>query len=187
MPRRIVSPILAARLAAACSALLLAGCGGSADKFPPPCPSLALLPDAADLSRFTARGQDVTDMVVNARMIAVPASCSTGETSRQVNAKIQVSMTLTRGPALAGRTVTVPYLVTVTDGNAVIDQKDYSVTTTFPPNVDSTTVADAEIPMIFPVTPQKSAAAYAIYVSFRLTPQELAYNRARAAAAARLH
>ena len=31
--------------------------------------------------------------------------------------------------------------------------------------------------MLFPVTPEKSAAAYKIWVSFQLTPDELAYNR----------
>jgi hypothetical protein len=34
----------------------------------------------------------------------------------------------------------------------------------------------------FPITRQKSAATYTIYVSFRLTPEQLAYNRAHTAA-----
>jgi hypothetical protein len=31
--------------------------------------------------------------------------------------------------------------------------------------------------MEFPVTPEKSAAAYTIYVGIRLTPEQLQYNR----------
>jgi hypothetical protein len=164
------------------TALLAAGCGDNADKFAPPCPSLALLKDAADMTRFDAHGHDVTDMEVSARLVAVPASCQPGADARHVAAKIQVAMSLTRGPALVGRTVTVPYLVTVAEGNNIIDQKAYSITTTFAANVDQMNVTDAEIPMAFPITRQKSAAAYTIYVSFRLTPDQLAYNRAHASA-----
>ena len=36
------------------------------------------------------------------------------------------------------------------------------------------------IDLVLPVTPKKSAAAYQIYVGFRLTPEQLAYNRHRA-------
>ena len=36
--------------------------------------------------------------------------------------------------------------------------------------------------MSFPITAQKSAAAYTVWVSFSLTPEQLAYNRAHAVA-----
>jgi hypothetical protein len=157
---------------------LLAGCAAPKDQFAPPAPSVELVPDASDLTRFNNRGQDVTDMEVSARLTAVKGSTTPGETRRQADAKIQVSMTLMRGPALAGRTVSVPYMVTVAQGDRIIDQKDYTVTTTFARGVDQMSVTDKEIPLIFPVTQQKTSAAYTIYVSFRLTPQQLAYNRA---------
>ena len=173
-------PFRHARLAAPlCAlALLLAGCGGSGAQFAPPAPGMALLPDAADLTRFDGRGQDITDRVVSARLTAVGGTVAQGHDSGHVVAKIHVSMALARGPALAGRTVTVPYLVSVVAGGQIIDQQAYAVSTTFPSNVDQMSVTDADIPLVFPVTVQKSAAAYTVFVSFRLTPQQLAYNRA---------
>ena len=45
--------------------------------------------------------------------------------------------------------------------------------------MDRVTVSGQDVTMNFPVTPQKSAAAYKIYVGFRLTPEELAFNRRR--------
>ena len=141
-----------------------------------------MLKSAADVTRFDGKGQDITDMEVSGRLVAVPASCQPGADSRHIAAKIQVSMSLTRGPALVGRTVTVPYLVTVAEGDHILDQRHYTVTTTFAPNVDQVTLTDAEIPLSFPITEKKSAAAYTIWVSFSLTPDQLAYNRAHAVA-----
>jgi hypothetical protein len=178
-------PIRSAAIALAATAALLTACGGSGAQFPPPAPAMALLQNAADLTRFDGRGQDITDMVLSARLIAVAGNVQPGVDSHHVAAKIHVSMALARGPALVGRSVTVPYLVTIAEGQNIIDQHAYRVTTTFPSNVDQMNVTDADIPMSFPVTPQKSAAAYTIFISFQLTPQQLAYNRAHAAEAAR--
>src|ERR1700686_2595900 len=100
------------------TALLAAGCdSGPANQFAPPAPSVVLVPDASDLTLFNNRGQDVTDMELSARLTAVKGDTTPGDTRRQADAKIQVSMTLMRGPALVGRTVTVPYLATVAQGH----------------------------------------------------------------------
>jgi hypothetical protein len=178
-PGRPIRSRAATMFVLAGTALLVAGCdSGPTNQFAPPAPSVVLVPDASDLTRFNDRGQDVTDMEVGARLTAVKGATTPGDTRRQADAKIQVAMTLTRGPALVGRTVSVPYMVTVAQGDRIIDQKDYTVTTTFARAVDQVSVTDQPIAMVFPVTQQKTSAAYTIYVSFRLTPQQLAYNRA---------
>ena len=164
-----------AAIPAAIAAVLLAGCT-RANQFAPACPTLKLLEDGADLSSFSERGQDITDMLVQARITAVPATCSAGSRSL-TDASIQVVMAVSRGPALPGRTTQVPYFVTVLDGDRVLEQRDYQMAVTFPPNVDQVSATSDPILMEFPVTPQKSAAAYSIYVGFRLTPQQLQYNR----------
>jgi len=45
------------------------------DAFAPACPQLSMLKDGADLIRFTGAGRDITDLVVDAHLTAVPASC----------------------------------------------------------------------------------------------------------------
>jgi hypothetical protein len=177
-PKRPIRSRAATMFVLAGTGLLAAGCSGSTDQFAPPAPSVVLVPDASDLVRFNDHGQDITDMEVSGRLTAVSGATTPGDTRRQADAKIQVSMILTRGPAMVGRTVTVPYMVTVAQGDRIIDQKDYTVTTTFARAADRVSVTDKPIPMVFPVTQLKTSAAYTIYVSFRLTPQELAYNRA---------
>jgi hypothetical protein len=176
-------PTLAApaRVALAVASLALAGMLAGCDtpeKFAPACPQLGLLRDAADITRFRPGGQDVTDMVLDARITAVPADCARGEGST-VRARLHVTMDISRGPAARGRGAVVPYFVAVTDGDRVLDEQDYTVGTEFAANTDRASVSGEDITLKIPVTPQKSAAAYKIWIGFRLSPDELAYNRRR--------
>jgi len=178
LARQMIAFTRTAIPAAVMTVVLLAACSRP-DQFAPACPELKLLNDGADLARFNERGQDVTDLLVSARISAVPASCEAGSRGK-VNATMRVVMVASRGPALPERSAQVPYFVTVMDGQRVLQQKDYVMPVSFPPNVDQVTVASDDIMMEFPVTPEKSAAAYTIFVSFRLTPQQLQYNRRNA-------
>ena len=175
-PRRMRAPL--GLLALISAGVGLAGCGGSSPQFAPDCPQLSLLRDAADLTQFRSGGQDLTDMVTDAQITAVPASCTYGDHGT-VRSKLHLTMQITRGPAAQGRTAAVPYFVAVTDGDQVLDEQDYQMRTTFPTNVDTVTVNGEDVTLDVPVTQQKSAAAFKIYVGFRLNQDELAYNRKR--------
>ena len=155
---------------------LLAGCSAK-DPFPPPCPNLQLLRDAGDIASFNGNGQDVTDLLFSARITAIPASCKEGDSRRITVATMHVQMQVQHGVALSGRLARVPYFVTIMDGDNVLQQQDYVANVKFPDNVDTMAVNMPDIDMNFPVSTQKTAAAYTIYVGFRLTPQQLQYNR----------
>ncbi len=173
MTKHLRSAALLATLAS------LAGCGlGSEEKFPPVCPSLALLDDAADLTRYRGESRDITDLMLDARITAVPAQC-TRSVKNVVKTTLQVKASLSRGAAATSRQASVGYVLTVMDGERIVDQQDYQFATTFPSNVDRVDISSNEVDFQFPVSAQKSAAAYKIYVGFRLTPQELAINRQR--------
>ena len=161
-------------------ALLLPACA-PAGQYAPPCPVLRLLGDAADISSFDARGQDLTDLQVSGRITGVPASCQSGGRGRTA-ATMHVQMQVTRGPALRAGTAQLPYFVTIMDGDQVLEQRDYRLGVEFPANVDTVTVNGPDIDMEIPDTQQKSGAAYTIYEGFRLTPQQLQYNRHRGGA-----
>lgn len=157
--------------------LLLAGCGPS-DQFPPICPSVALLADAADLTQYSPKGQDLTDLMLDGRITAVPATCRRGAPG-VVSVTLKVSATVTRGPAFTERDVSVPIIVGVTDGGEVRDRKAFTLAGHYKSNVDTMLLTSQDINLDFPVTPQKNAGAYRIYVGFQLTPDELALNRRR--------
>ena len=151
------------------------------DAFAPACPQLGLLSDGADLTRYAGNGRDLTDLVVDAHLVAVPASCHwADETHKQVEAKIKVAMAISRGPAMRGRSIDVPYFVAVSENDVIYDKQVYNGRIDFPANTDRLNLTTSEISLLFPFTKEKSAAAYKITVSFQLTPDELARNRARA-------
>ncbi len=159
--------------------LLGAACGGPTDAFAPPCPTLVLLKEGADLKRFNGAGRDVTDLALDGRLTKVDASCSR-ENAGAVRARLSVVMDIARGPT-GQRNVEVPYFVAVTDGDRILDRQEFVVRGSFPANVDRTTVQGQEVTLILPTTATKDAGAYRIYVSFSLTPDELAFNRQRQA------
>jgi hypothetical protein len=169
-PSRIVLP------AALAGALLASGCGASDDKFPPPCPTLSLLTDGDHITRFAGAGQDVTDMVLRARIVAVPAKCEAASTGK-VRATMHIEASVTRGPAAKDASLQTDFFLALTKDGAVLKEQDFPLTTQFPSNVNQRDVKSDDIELLLPVSKAATAAAYKIYVGFRLTPEQLTYNR----------
>ncbi len=166
-----------AGLAGALAALALAGCTPSG--FPPACPQLSLIQGASDQIKVAGKGNqhDIRDLVLAARIEAVPASCRfTGR--RSVGAQLRAEFAVQRGPAATSRTVALHYFVAAAKGQRILDEQDYVVTGTFAPNVDHMTLVGQQIILNFPVGADQSAAGYHIYVGFRLSKAELDANRA---------
>jgi hypothetical protein len=176
----LTRPTLPTRLLAAgamLAAIALGGCSAK-EEFPPACPSLALLADAADLSSYSPRGRDLTDLVLDARIVTVPATCQRGERGF-VDTLLRVTADLVRGPAAPDGNVNVPVFVAVTDNGVVLDKQDFRLVGAFPTNVDRMRLSTPDIVLNLPVTRDKSAAAYKIYIGFILTPEQLELNRSR--------
>lgn len=172
--------------AAMCGLALLALAGCSDTKaFAPPCPQLSFLPEGADLARFNGPGRDITDLVVEARLDGVPASTGacrwTDKTHTSVSVSMQVAMTVARGPAMQGRSAIIPWFVAVAQDRDILDRQVYALRADFPSNVDHTGLVSQPVELKLPVSAEKSAAAYRVWISLQLTPDELQYNRSHAA------
>ncbi len=155
--------------------VLLAGCS-SRDDLPTNCPSVGLLPDAADLGRYRSTGRDLTDLELSARIVAVPALCSKGPDGA-VKTTLRVAAILERGPAATGRAAEVDAIVSVVDGTTLLDQQDYVMSGAFPANLDRVTLTTDEIMLVVPNTRANPASRKRVLIGFRLTPDELAFNR----------
>ena len=172
---RIAVPLLAALLP------LLAGCGPKANTFAPYCPTPRRLTDAAQITLYRpgATSRDITDMILQGSIVDVSGVCRDGDSPSSVQADAAVTFRFARGPAMAGRTITVPYLVTVALGDDIREQAAYRLQVSFPPNVDTVTVTSEPVHMVFPVTKTTNAASYTIWAAFQLTPDQLEDNRQR--------
>lgn len=167
---RLSAPFFGVATIAACEA---------APGFPPACPSLSLLRDAADLTQYAPGTHDIRGLIVDGKITAVPGTCAFGSTPDMVRASLTVAFDISRGPLAGDHTYSLPYFVAVTDSGRILDEADYTISGTFPPNTYAIHVTGKPINLMIPITKAKSAAAYQIYVGFRLTPDELATNRAR--------
>ncbi len=169
----------ATRLCVPVLLLPLFGCGPGRNAFAPVCPNVRLIPALADITRYAGSGpaHDVTDMLVQARVIAVHGSCAAGDDKSVLPAKVQVSISIQRGPAMRGRESDVPVFLAVTEGDTVRDKQVFPVHVVFPPNVDRLTMSSPDIDMGLPVTKTKTGASYGIVAGFQLSPDELAANR----------
>jgi hypothetical protein len=161
---------------------LLANCGPARNQFAPPCPRPSFLGDAADLDIYrtgTAPNgpHDLTDLVLQARIVGVNGNCKEGDTKTQLATAVNILVELTRGPAMQGQETDVPVFLAVTEGDTILDKHVYLVHATFPSNVDRMTLGTGEIDMILPITATKSGAAYTVLAGFQLTPDQLAQSR----------
>ena len=167
------------RLTLPLALLPLFGCGPERNAFAPQCPSARLIPQLADLNRYAGPGptHDVTDLIVQARLMKIDGSCTNGDDKFVIPAKVVISFSVQRGPAMRGREADVPVFLAITEGEEVLTEQAYPVHVVFPPNVDRLTMSSPEIDIDLPVSPSKTAAAYSVIAGFQLTPDELAANR----------
>jgi hypothetical protein len=157
----------------------LFGCGSGKSGFAPACPVARLVPALADLTRYATPGgvHDVTDLVLQARIVNVDGSCEPTDQKNRLAATVRISVSVLRGPAMRGREADIPVFLAVAEGDTVLDKRVYPVHLAFPPNVDRLTTTSSPIEMELPVSPKVTGAAYKVISGFQLTPDELAVNR----------
>ncbi len=166
-PRAVAGVVLLASLAA---------CSSLSQQPPQFCPRLGLMEGAGELTRFQGSGRDITDITLSGKIDAVPATCSQGDDTH-VDSELSIKGTYTRGTAAKGRDAVVTYVVTVLNGDTIIDQRDLPQQISFPAGVDRASFASPPIKLALPV-PAQGKPNYRVFVGFRLTADELAFNRA---------
>lgn len=167
-----------ALLRAALPVLLLPlfGCGPSRNEFAPACPVAQLVPALADVTQFNGTGRDLTDMVVQAHVTRVDGECSQGSDDNTLAAKVSVTISVQRGPAMAGRQADLTTFVAVMRGGEVIDKQLLPVRVDFPPNVDRVTLTSKGLELALPVGNGVAGPSYHIIAGFQLTPEQVEAN-----------
>ena len=169
-------PRLARHLLAAGALLALAGCDAAGEnEFPPPCPQVGVLPGGGDLTLWRGEGRDLTDLVLRARITGLHGDCRMRNKTTE-RTTLTVRMQLGRGPAATTRIADFTYFVAVADGRQILDKQAYSVRVDFPSNTDRMDYQTDPVKLLLPVTASRSGAAYEVWASFQLSPDEMRAN-----------
>ena len=160
-------------------ALPLFGCGPARDQFPPACPSAHLVSGLSEMTRYAGAGtaHDFRDMVIHAKVLAVNGKCMSSDNPGILPASVRITIGVQRGPAMQGRSVTVPVFLAVLRGTTVEDKKIFDVPVTFPAQQEQMSVTSPDIALDLPVSSTISGPSYSIVAGFQLSPDELATNR----------
>lgn len=164
------------------SLALLAACAADPEEKAPLCPQAYLRADAANLTRYNGRGHDLTDLVLNVRLVDVKGACVGQLGKSLVKSHVHAVMLVTRGPAAQGRDVDIQYNVALTHKGKLERHEAHTQHITFPPNVDTVQVTSDEVEFDLQTKRGVGGQEYSIYFVLQLTPAELAANRAALAA-----
>jgi hypothetical protein len=160
----------------------LAACGGRpADPVSrAPCPQIAILAEAADLTRHRpGGGTDLSAMVVDARVAGFEAACDFASRGAGLDVTVTPRFSAERGPAGVA-SADLPWLVSVVDParGDVTAQARQVTRVVFPGVAGFVTATGAPVTIRIPGEPAE-AARQQVLIGFALTPDELALNRRR--------
>jgi hypothetical protein len=163
--------------ALACTAFLLAACEG-VPKDRGICPRVAILADAGRVVKFREGAPETPENIVYAgRMTDVRITCKYRDQQlTEMEADVDVTMVLERGPALRGDAVQLAYFVAVTDRRGTVLQKrEFPMRISFAGNA---AVEHKETSwQFFRFRRGFSGLAYETWTGFQLADREVQYNR----------
>ena len=174
-------------VAAVAVAVTVAGCGAFSELIgsepPPPCPTVSVLKDASVVTHFReGGGTDIVDVLNRGEITGFTISCEfdvdddTGIGT--ITSDVIVQITASRGAADRLREATYTYFVALTDpGREVLAKKQFDTTVEFPGNLTVVTVQDEPVGLSIPISPERGAGYYEIFIGFQLTHDEMEYNR----------
>lgn len=143
-----------------------------------PCPSVGVLSGTENLTLFSGRGNDVTDIVLKAEIERVVNRCEYDIDDGIIYVDLAFRGSAEIGPAATSREITVPVFIALTEIDARVLRKDeFQLTLAFEGNQRATsfihTIEETKVPYVARI----DGSAYEILVGFQLTPEQLAFNR----------
>lgn len=170
----------------AMAALALSACEALKSTPPPPCPDVAVLGDAATITKFVeGPGRDLTDVLYEARLVDAVGACNydvekeTGEGMLDVD--MAVSMEMARGPANLDGRAPVRYFVALTGKQGeIIDRQQFEGVVEFTGNRSQLVWTDEPVNLAIPLKAGQTGSDFKIYVGYDLSREEVEFNRNRA-------
>ncbi len=144
----------------------------------PPCPDVSILAGSERLVLFRpGPGRDLIDVVVEADMSNLRASCDYDEGSVDVEASFEIVST--RGPEAGTGTAAIPFFAAVVGPDErVVAKKTFESRAEFPAGHRRVAVQEI-LGQRIPLSRREAGPDYRVLVGFQLTPEQLEHNRSR--------
>ncbi len=140
------------------------------------CPKAEVLADARSVVQFQpGTGRDLTDIQYQAQVNQLKSRCKDrGEGEASVD--VTVSFTAWLGPAAPAHTLSLPYFIAVTRGEAILSKENFTADVSFEQEARQASV-EAEVKRLT-VPLEAGEEPVEVLVGIQLTPEQAAYNRA---------
>ena len=141
------------------------------------CPSVAIVRDAAEVTRFReGSGRDLTDVTGRAVLADYTGGCTPRED--RVTVDLNLVLAAEQGPASQAGTADYRYFVAIADAAGdILAKQEFDTTVAFPAGQRRAGTVE-ELTQTIPLEDGATPADYQILVGFQLTPEQLDYNRA---------
>ena len=149
------------------------------------CPDYRIIADAVTLVRFRqGPGRDLTDIDFESTIVGIQLACETDIDRETGKGTVEVSVTVrfsaARGPANRDRKARFAYFIRVVGpDDKILYGEDFPLTVGFPGNKTQLWFRGQPIVLEFPVTANRGTGFFRIFTGFKLTPEELKFNRAK--------
>ncbi len=147
------------------------------------CPQVAVLQQAQTVTLFLPGRSDVASQISTVQMTSVSGACTYKKKHHEglLEVKLTVNFMADNGPANNGQQITLPWFVAITQGNQIIEKKDYQITLKFNGNMSTTAASSKPVKIELAAVP--ASADVQILTGVQMTPAQLAYAAAHPNAA----
>ena len=165
---------------AAILALALGACSSSSSSGKLACPHAGIVPELQAVAKFgPGPGRQDTDAIYGVRMLAANTSCSADKKKNGVIVATKLGVTALRiNPDVSKGQVTY-FEAVINRRQDILVERDFVIDLEWPRSQRELTITE-ELETFVPFTKDTGGDDYAILFGFRLTPDELQYNREHA-------
>lgn len=176
MPIRVSS---FARLAALFAVVLTLTACANAGRKTYACPNMGILSDASRFHEFRAGGgQDLTDIQYAGEILSIAAECTRHDEG--LEAELQVELATQLGPAAPSDEVSFDVFVAIArNDEQVLSKEVRTFEVAFRKSERAVRTLEEFDDIIIPLGEDGTSTGLQILIGYQLSPQQVAYNRAR--------
>jgi len=150
-----------------------------------PCPDYRVVAEALTLTKFKeGPGRDLIDVDYEGGIEAVKLGCESQIDKKTKIGKMEIDVTVlfkaSRGAANRNHKASFPYFIRVLDRTGkILWGEDLMVNIGFPGNKTRLLFSADPVTLVIPISPRWSSKYYRILTGFKMTREELQFNRER--------